>query len=209
MVVCEQHEHCPYMNMMFKMVIVSMKMFVMIKVPIDMIMVLKIGIEQIEPCPYLIVMIVSKMMLVMIITVLKMMMLVMIKGVGECRLVAKSKHRHPALTILTSQIIRCLFTMLTRGFISLSFLNSTSAYLGTWPISEKMRGQCDLCEDTFLSASFLNYHMSKQHKESCELGQCKDTFYQANFAIPCHHQQKNSRLNKQINLLQELLDPRW
>ena len=56
MVVCEQHEHCPYMNMMFKMVIVSMKMFVMIKVPIDMIMVLKIGIEQIEPCPYLIVM---------------------------------------------------------------------------------------------------------------------------------------------------------
>ena len=95
MVVCEQHEHCPYMNMMFKMVIVSMKMFVMIKVPIDMIMVLKIGIEQIEPCPYLIVMIVSKMMLVMIITVLKMMMLVMIKGVGECRLVAKSKHRPP------------------------------------------------------------------------------------------------------------------
>ena len=51
-VVCEQLEHCPYMNMMFKMVIVSMKMFVMI-------MVLKIGIEHIEPCPYLIVMIVS------------------------------------------------------------------------------------------------------------------------------------------------------
>ena len=100
-------------------------------------------------------------------------------------------------------------TMLTRGFISLSFLNSTSAYLGTWPISEKMREQCDLCEDTFLSASFLNYHMSKQHKESCELGQCKDTFYQANFAIPCHHQQKSSRLNQQINLLQELLDPSW
>ena len=114
-----------------------------------------------------------------------------------------------ALTILTSQIIRCLFTMLTRGFISLSFLNSTSAYLGTWPISEKMREQCDLCGDTFLSASFLNCHMSKQHKESCELGQCKDTFYQANFTIPCHHQQKSSRLNQQINLLQELLDPSW
>ena len=109
----------------------------------------------------------------------------------------KANTGHPALTILTSQIIRCLFTMLTRGFISLSFLNSTSAYLGTWPISEKMREQCDLCEDTFLSASFLNCHMSKQHKESCELGQCKDTFYQANFTIPCHHQQKSSRLNQQ------------
>ena len=121
----------------------------------------------------------------------------------------KANTGHPALTILTSQIIRCLFTMLTRGFISLSFLNSTSAYLGTWPISEKMREQCDLCEDTFLSASFLNYHMSKQHKESCELGQCKDTFYQANFTIPCHHQQKSSRLNQQINLLQELLDSSW
>ena len=93
--------------------------------------------------------------------------------------------------------------------ISLSFLNSTSAYLGTWPISEKMREQCDLCEDTFLSASFLNYHMSKQHKESCELSQCKDTFYQANFTIPCHHQQKSARLNQQINLLQELPDPSW
>ena len=44
---------------------------------------------------YMIMMIVSKMMLVMIIIVLKMMMLVMIKGVGECRLVAKSKHRPP------------------------------------------------------------------------------------------------------------------
>ena len=43
----------------------------------------------------MIMMIVSKMMLVMINIVLKMMMLVMIKGVGECRLVAKSKHRPP------------------------------------------------------------------------------------------------------------------
>ena len=47
------------MNMVLKMVIVSKMMFVMIKVPIDMILVLKIGIEQIEHCPYMIVMIVS------------------------------------------------------------------------------------------------------------------------------------------------------
>ena len=38
---------------------------------------------------------VNKMMLVMIIIVPKMMVVVMIKGVGECRLVAKSKHRPP------------------------------------------------------------------------------------------------------------------
>ena len=51
------------MIMVLKMVILSKMMMVMIKVPIDMIMVLKIGIEQIEHCPYMIVMIVSKMMI--------------------------------------------------------------------------------------------------------------------------------------------------
>ena len=101
----------------------------------------------------------------------------------------KANTGHPALTILTSQIIRCLFTMLTRGFISLSFLNSTSAYLGTWPISEKMREQCDLCEDTFLSASFLNCHMSKQHKESCECDESTNSPH-----VSCHRYEWTRRV---------------
>ena len=51
---------------------------------------------------------------------------------------AKANTGDRALTILTSQLIPCLPpTVLTHGFISLSFLNSTPAYLVTLAYLEK------------------------------------------------------------------------
>ena len=74
-----------------------------------------------------------------------------------------------ALTILTSQIIPCLPQQQC-------WPAALSVNRASWipprpicllqalaPIWKKMREQCDQCEDTFLSATSPNYHMSKQH----------------------------------------------
>ena len=86
---------------------------------------------------------------------------------------SKANTSNRALTILTSQIIPCLppSTVDPRlyQFELLEFYPgcSLSGVQAGGPayLEKDERVACDPCEDTFLSATSLNYHMSKQHKE--------------------------------------------